>query len=70
MALVKGLWETQGHTGLEMVSKAEVGKYVKSDRYVGEIVSFVATPIWAGRRSLTVEVEMLAEAISTGERHL
>ncbi|MBW8318102.1 MAG: acyl-CoA thioesterase [Rhizobium sp.] len=42
----------------------------KKPAHVGEIVSFVATPIWAGRRSLTVEVEMLAEAISTGERHL
>ncbi|HCL63719.1 MAG TPA: gamma-glutamylputrescine oxidoreductase, partial [Rhizobium sp.] len=26
------------HTGLEMVSKAEVGKYVKSDRYVGGMI--------------------------------
>lgn len=42
----------------------------KKPAHVGEIVSFVATPIWAGRRSLTVEVEMLAEAICTGERHL
>ncbi len=41
----------------------------KKPAHVGEIVSFVATPIWAGRRSLTVEVEMLAEAIRTGERH-
>ncbi len=42
----------------------------KKPAHVGEIVSFIATPIWAGRRSLTVEVEMLAEAIRTGERHL
>lgn len=38
MAHVKAHWEKHGHTGLEMVSKAEVGKYVKSDRYVGGMI--------------------------------
>ena len=38
MAHVKAHWETHGHTALEMVSKAEVGKYVKSDRYVGGMI--------------------------------
>lgn len=38
MAHVKANWEKHGHTGLEMVSKAEVGKYVKSDRYVGGMI--------------------------------
>ena len=34
----KALWEKHGHTGLEMVSKAEVGKYVKADRYAGGMI--------------------------------
>lgn len=38
MAHVKAHWEKHGHTGLEMVSKAEVGTYVKSDRYVGGMI--------------------------------
>src|SRR5690606_37961273 len=38
MAHVKAHWETHGHTGLEMVSKADVGKYVKADRYVGGMI--------------------------------
>ena len=38
MAHVKAHWETHGHSGLEMVSKAEVGRYVKSDRYVGGMI--------------------------------
>ena len=38
MAHVKAHWEKHGHTGLEMVSKADVGKYVKSDRYVGGMI--------------------------------
>ncbi len=38
MAHVKTNWEKHGHTGLEMVSKADVGKYVKSDRYVGGMI--------------------------------
>lgn len=38
MAHVKANWEKHGHTGLEMVSKADVGKYVKSDRYVGGMI--------------------------------
>ncbi|GEO85182.1 MULTISPECIES: NAD(P)/FAD-dependent oxidoreductase [Alphaproteobacteria] len=38
MAHVKAHWEKHGHTGLEMVSKAEVGKYVKADRYVGGMI--------------------------------
>lgn len=31
-------WEKHGHSGLEMVSKAEVGHYVKSDRYAGGMI--------------------------------
>jgi gamma-glutamylputrescine oxidase len=31
-------WEKHGHTGLEMVSKDEVGKYVKADRYAGGMI--------------------------------
>lgn len=31
-------WEKHGHSGLEMVSKAEVGKYVNSDRYAGGMI--------------------------------
>jgi gamma-glutamylputrescine oxidase len=34
----KNNWEKHGHSGLEMVSKAEVGKYVKSDRYAGGMI--------------------------------
>jgi len=34
----KAHWEKHGHSGLEMVSKAEVGKYVKSDRYAGGMI--------------------------------
>ncbi|MDR6103938.1 gamma-glutamylputrescine oxidase [Agrobacterium larrymoorei] len=34
----KAHWEKHGHSGLEMVSKAEVGKYVKSDRYAGGLI--------------------------------
>ncbi|RYC10336.1 NAD(P)/FAD-dependent oxidoreductase [Ciceribacter ferrooxidans] len=38
MAHVKANWEKHGHTGLEMVSKSEVGRYVKTDRYVGGMI--------------------------------
>lgn len=38
MAGVKAHWEKHGHSGLEMVSKAEVGQYVKADRYVGGMI--------------------------------
>ena len=31
-------WQKHGHDGLEMVSKAEVGKYVLSDRYAGGMI--------------------------------
>jgi gamma-glutamylputrescine oxidase len=34
----KANWEKHGHTGLEMVSKAEVATYVKSDRYAGGMI--------------------------------
>ncbi len=37
---------------------------------IGNIVEFTATPIKAGRRSLTVEVEMVAETIVGRQRHL
>lgn len=31
-------WQKYGHDGLEMVSKADIGKYVHSDRYVGGMI--------------------------------
>nr|CAD6424684.1 FAD-binding oxidoreductase [Rhizobium sp. Q54] len=34
----KAHWEKHGHTGLEMVSRHEVGRYVKTDRYVGGMI--------------------------------
>lgn len=42
----------------------------KKPARIGEIVEFTARPIWAGRRSLTVEVGMTAETIVGAERHL
>ncbi|MGE6786630.1 acyl-CoA thioesterase [Ensifer adhaerens] len=36
---------------------------------IGHIVEFMARPVKAGRRSLTVEVEMVAETIVGRERH-
>ncbi len=38
MEAQKATWEKHGHSGLEMVSKAEVGRYVKSDRYAGGMI--------------------------------
>ncbi|MGF0537260.1 NAD(P)/FAD-dependent oxidoreductase [Agrobacterium sp. ES01] len=38
MAHVKAHWEKHGHDGLEMVSKSDVGKYAKSDRYAGGMI--------------------------------
>jgi gamma-glutamylputrescine oxidase len=38
MAAHKAHWEKHGHTGLEMVSKAEVGRYVRTDRYAGGMI--------------------------------
>ncbi len=38
MAESKADWERHGHPGLEMVSKADVGKYVKTDRYAGGMI--------------------------------
>ncbi len=38
MAESKEHWEKHGHGGLEMVSKAEVGRYVKTDRYAGGMI--------------------------------
>ncbi|TPP09912.1 NAD(P)/FAD-dependent oxidoreductase [Rhizobium glycinendophyticum] len=38
MAEVRSNWQKHGHDGLEMVSKSEVGKYVKADRYVGGMI--------------------------------
>ena len=35
---VRRHWEKHGHTGLEMVSKADVGKYVKADVYAGGMI--------------------------------
>jgi len=34
----KAHWEKHGHTGLEMVSRHEVDRYVKTDRYVGGMI--------------------------------
>ncbi|MGC4391942.1 NAD(P)/FAD-dependent oxidoreductase [Agrobacterium sp. M50-1] len=34
----KAHWEKHGHGGLEMVSKADVGQYVKTDRYAGGMI--------------------------------
>ncbi len=34
----KAHWEMHGHTGLEMVSKADVGRYVATDRYAGGMI--------------------------------
>ncbi len=34
----KATWEKHGHTGLQMVSKAEVHRYARSDRYVGGMI--------------------------------
>lgn len=38
MADVRANWMKHGHDGLEMVSKSEVGKYAKTDRYVGGMI--------------------------------
>jgi gamma-glutamylputrescine oxidase len=38
MGEVRANWQKHGHDGLEMVSKSEVGKYVKADRYVGGMI--------------------------------
>ena len=35
---VRATWQKHGHTGLEMVSKSEVGRYVKTDRYAGGMI--------------------------------
>jgi acyl-CoA hydrolase len=42
----------------------------KKPARIGEIVEVNARPIWAGRRSLTVEVGLIAETIVGAERHL
>ena len=34
----KAHWEKHGHGGLEMVSRADVGHYVKTDRYAGGMI--------------------------------
>lgn len=38
MAEVRANWQRHGHTGLEMVSKSEVSRYVKTDRYAGGMI--------------------------------
>lgn len=38
MAEVKAHWQRHGHDGLEMVSQAEVARYVRADRYVGGMI--------------------------------
>lgn len=42
----------------------------KAPAKVGQIVEVLARPLWAGRKSLTVEVEMTAEDMVGGERNL
>jgi acyl-CoA hydrolase len=42
----------------------------KAPAKVGQIVEVMARPLWAGRKSLTVEVEMTAEDIVGGKRNL
>ncbi|MDI7862727.1 acyl-CoA thioesterase [Rhizobiaceae bacterium n13] len=42
----------------------------KKPAHVGEIVQFAATALQAGRRSLTIEVEMTAETVDGTQRHL
>ena len=34
----KADWERHGHTGLEMIPKADVGQYVKTERYAGGMI--------------------------------
>lgn len=34
----RALWNAHGHHGLEMVGRSEVGRYVKTDRYVGGMI--------------------------------
>lgn len=38
LADVRATWQKHGHTGLEMVPKSEVGRYVKTDRYAGGMI--------------------------------
>ncbi|KEQ09364.1 NAD(P)/FAD-dependent oxidoreductase [Pseudorhizobium pelagicum] len=38
MAAHKANWEKYGHSGLEMVGKDEVSRYVKTDRYAGGMI--------------------------------
>lgn len=38
MTAHKAHWEKHGHTGLEMVSGSEVGRYVRTDRYAGGMI--------------------------------
>ena len=38
MADHRAHWQARGHDGLDMVSKAEVGKYVRSSRYAGGMI--------------------------------
>lgn len=42
----------------------------KKPAQIGELVEFVARPTRAGRRSMTIEVDMVAEAIQGKKRHL
>ncbi len=42
----------------------------KQPARIGHIVEFTARPVKAGRRSLTVEVEMVAETIAGRQRHI
>jgi acyl-CoA hydrolase len=42
----------------------------KKPAQIGELVEFVARPTRAGRRSMTIEVDMVAEAIKGRKRHL
>lgn len=42
----------------------------KAPARIGQLVEVMARPLWVGRKSLTIEVEMTAEALVGGERHL
>ena len=41
MEAQKNHWERHGHTGLEMVAKRDMGKYVKTDRYAGGMIDML-----------------------------
>ena len=42
----------------------------KAPARIGQIIEFMARPLWLGRKSMTVEVEMIAEDLIGGDRQL